>query len=186
MYIVIAHLCFAATHCRDEQNTLSKIDNLHQAIIMHEQWTDSMFYDACWAFLILWISFCISSRFFFPRRCVPNCIIIISVCTRKATWCITHVCHLLSENPGIPYCEKLSWEKTFANFVDMCSFAKVFFANIACARNPYLVYCMNPRKFFSRNLNARRFRESFLPRKFTAIQILSIVILPEVQRARVL
>ena len=33
------------------------------------------------------------------------------------------------------------------NFADFCPFAKVFFVNIACARNQYPVYSMNPRKF---------------------------------------
>ena len=40
----------------------------------------------------------------------------------------------------IPYSGKLSREKTFANFADLGPFAKVFFANIACARNQYPVY----------------------------------------------
>ena len=69
----------------------------------------------------------------------------------------------------LPYSGKLSREKTFANFADLSPFVKVFFANIACARNLYR-YSMHPRKFSPRNLRARCFRESFLPRKFPAIR----------------
>ena len=35
---------------------------------------------------------------------------------------------------------KVLRKKTFANFVDLGPSVKVFFANIACARNPYPVY----------------------------------------------
>ena len=68
----------------------------------------------------------------------------------------------------LPYSGKLSREKTFANFVDLSPLAKVFFANIACTRNPYSVYSINPQ-----NLRTRRFRESFLPRKFPATRYIS-------------
>ena len=40
---------------------------------------------------------------------------------------------------------------------------KVFFANIACTRNPYPVYSVNPRKFSPRNLHTCCFCERFLP-----------------------
>ena len=54
------------------------------------------------------------------------------------------------------YTGKLSREKTFANFVDLSPFAKVFFVNIACARNQYVVYGVNPR-----NIHARRLAKVF-------------------------
>ena len=74
----------------------------------------------------------------------------------------------------IPYSGKLTREKTFANFVDTCPFAKVFFANIACARNHTRCIVGIRESFIRETRMLAVFAKLFsLPRKFPAIRYIS-------------
>ena len=70
----------------------------------------------------------------------------------------------------IPYSGKLSREKTITNFEVWEPSAKVFSAKFGACRTHLWLVSSNPWKFSPQNSHFLRIRESFLPRKFTAIR----------------
>ena len=74
----------------------------------------------------------------------------------------------------IPYSGKLSREKTFANFVVLWLFATVFSVKFGSVASFGAAKASNLRKFSQQKLYFSLIRESFLPRKFTAIWYLSL------------
>ena len=75
---------------------------------------------------------------------------------------------------GLPYSGKLSREKTFANFVVLWLFATVFSVKFGSVASFGAAKASNLRKFSQQKLYFSLIRESFLPRKFTAIWYLSL------------
>ena len=69
---------------------------------------------------------------------------------------------------SLPYIGKFSREKTFSNIADLGPFAKVFFANIACARNSYSVFSIyESAEVFSAKIVFSSFSRKFPPSKIS-------------------
>ena len=80
---------------------------------------------------------------------------------------LTLQCRVCKLQYHIPYSGKLSREKTFANFVVLWLFAKVFSVKFGGVVSFGTAQASNPQKFSPRKSPSY---ESFLPRKFSAIR----------------